>query len=432
MKRDVMYARRAGRTGAAPATRSPNRLALYIRGVKRAAPFRRAARVASAAVLLAGCAGGTAAPPPPVADFLVASLDSTYWVTSGAGGVRLRGAPLTVAAAGGRFYELFVADDDRSFYDAVLVGQRLYRRDLLTNDSAVVFADSVVPRLASGYAAAHPAEHPLGADELPSDEPELVANAEVELAAVHGPYATYEYHADVEHEGAESRYATRVGVVDWRTGQSVSLAALFGPAAARSIVAEGRRRFRLARDSVRRSDDPRAPVARAALASFSFDERSFGLTAVGGRVAVRFVVPGRGRDAGGLIVPLAPIHPPLDPAWWSEARRALAAPGSDASLDRWSGHGYDVLARHSDSSASLALADRAGREWPVGRVQPSAVRVLWLDQPELAPPTRHALQRAFDESALYDAAARLVARPRPGPSRPRRGSLVSHRRRVAP
>jgi hypothetical protein len=34
----------------------------------------------------------------------------------------------------GRFYELNVTDDDRSYGDAVLVGQRVYRRDLENDD----------------------------------------------------------------------------------------------------------------------------------------------------------------------------------------------------------------------------------------------------------------------------------------------------------
>ena len=386
------------------------------------------ALVVAPLVAVAVAAACTPAPSavPPAAEFLVASADSTYWVTSGRYGVRVRGAPLTLASAGGRYYELFVADDDRSFYNAVLVGQRLYRRDLLTGDSAVVFADSMVPRLAARYAAAHPAESPLAADEEPAAEPEVIANAEVELLAVYGPYATYEYHADIDRSRGGSRYTTRQGVVDWRTGRAVPLTDLFPPHVARAIVAEGRRRFRGAVDTVRRSRDPRAAKARRALAGFAFDERNFSLAAVGGEVAVAFAAPGSGPDAGGLTLPLAPVVASAPPAWWGAVRVALAEPTPEGMLDRWRGQRYRIVARYAhDSVATLALLDEAEREWPVGRVQPPIGRVLWLDRPPVDAPTRRALQRAFDESALYDDNARLTRHPRHRLRGPARHRLAS-------
>jgi hypothetical protein len=386
--------------------------------------MRRSVLIRLAALSAAALAGGACGRPaaaPPRAELLVATADSTYWVTSGADGMALRGAPLLLAHAGGRFYELFVADDDRSFYDAVLVGQRLYRRDLITGDSAVVFADSVVPRLATGYAAAHPAEYPLAGDEEPSEEPALVASAEVAVVAVHGPYATYDYHADVERGGTGPRSAARHGVVDWRTGRPAPLATLFDAAAARAIVDEGRRRFEDARDSVSRSDDPRAAEARAALAAFRFDEHSFALTTVEGRPAVTFIVTGEGDDAGATL-PLEPVVAPAVPAWWGDVRTALAEPAESDSVDRWRGRRYELRARYRDDVAALALVDGARREWPLGAVQPPLERVLWLDRPPLDAVTRRALQRAFDESALYDEGARLAARRGRRPAAAPRGA----------
>src|SRR5689334_7560723 len=99
--------------------------------------------------------------PPPPAEFLVTAGDSTFWVTRADGKFRIRRAPLTVAKVDGRFYELYVADDDRSYFDALLVGQRIFRRDLLSGDSLQVFEDLRVSGIARAYAAAHPAEQPL-------------------------------------------------------------------------------------------------------------------------------------------------------------------------------------------------------------------------------------------------------------------------------
>ena len=103
--------------------------------------------------------------PPPRAEFLLSSADSTFWVATTSGTTRVRGAPLVLARYDGRFFEVYGADDDRSYDDALLVGERLYRRDLITGDSALVFADTTVPRIAGEYARAHPDERPLSPDE---------------------------------------------------------------------------------------------------------------------------------------------------------------------------------------------------------------------------------------------------------------------------
>src|SRR5205823_14083959 len=78
---------------------------------------------------------------PPTADFVLAAGDSSFWVTSRNGTVSVRGAPLELARVDGRFYEVYVEDDDRSYEDAVLVGQRVYRRDLIAGDSLLVYED---------------------------------------------------------------------------------------------------------------------------------------------------------------------------------------------------------------------------------------------------------------------------------------------------
>src|ERR1051326_345722 len=126
------------------ATKSPTslpflRLGCALLGVA-ACGHRNAARDASAVA-------------PPRAEFLVATQDSTFWISTDGSKVRARGAPLILARYDGRFYELYVADDDRSFQGAMLVGLRLYRRDLQLGDSAVVFEDSIIPRIAREYLA---------------------------------------------------------------------------------------------------------------------------------------------------------------------------------------------------------------------------------------------------------------------------------------
>ena len=62
---------------------------------------------------------------------------------------------------GGRFYELYVADDDRSYFDALLIGQRIYRRDLVSGDSVQVFEDVRVTGIARSYATDAPGRAPI-------------------------------------------------------------------------------------------------------------------------------------------------------------------------------------------------------------------------------------------------------------------------------
>jgi hypothetical protein len=159
-------------------------------------PLRRALALA----ILVGAAACRGAPTPdsaqaPDVDFVLSAGDSSYWVTSEGGAVHLRGAPLELARVDGRFYELYVADDDRSYGDAVFVGQRIFRRDLVTGDSLLVYEDTIVPRLAARYARLHPEDVRLQPNEETSDDPLWRVTTTIDLAEVHGPFLSFSLHA---------------------------------------------------------------------------------------------------------------------------------------------------------------------------------------------------------------------------------------------
>jgi hypothetical protein len=109
-------------------------------------------------------------PPPPVAEFLVSAGDQTYWVRSDNSGLRIRGSPLILARTGGRYYEIFVSEVDRSFPRALLSGERVFRRELASGDSAIIFDDTAIVRLAGEYRRQHPTARLLGPDEDPDDD----------------------------------------------------------------------------------------------------------------------------------------------------------------------------------------------------------------------------------------------------------------------
>ena len=387
----------------------------------------RRSRILAATLLLAACRGddartSPATDPPPRAEFLVAAGDSTFWVVSDSAGIRFRGSPMLLARWDARFHEVYVVDDDRSYYDAVFVGQRVFRRDLLTGDSLLVYEDTLVARAADAWAAAHPGEQQLAPGEEGNEEPATTVTTVLDVVDVLGPWLVFERHVDAHVAGAGVRHVVEQGVIDLRSGERATLATLFGAREAARIGGAGRLAFLRALDTVRASGDPRVREALPALAGLAFDEHSFALVDEGGAPAVGVVVPGRDAAAG-LALPLDPIAAQGDPpAWWGDARAILPAE-SDSLADRWPGSRYAVIARYDTSAAALLVIRAAdGREFAVGRI-PFPAHSLWrLDDPPIDREARRALVRAFDESALYSEDSRIAAAPQPrlrAVSRPR-------------
>lgn len=394
-----------------------------------------------ALLLIAACgrrdhgASSTAGGPPPRAEFLVATQDSTFWIATKGSTVRTRGVPITLAQYDGRFYEIYLADDDRSYQDALLVGFRLYRRDLVAGDSALVFEDSIVPRIAREYGSAHPRAQRLAPDEDGSEDPTTQATADLQVIDVHGPYLSYEYHVDLQTRGAEPWHSTRRGVIDLRSGRSTRVSDLFPTAVAVALVDSGKRELVAAVDSLRGDTRESAKRAVHELSRTRFDERSFVLTVPDSQIAVEFDVPQRGTDAPDDVIPLDALRPPA-PVWWSSVSNNFAQVGDN--LDRWRGlgvGGYDVVARYDSSAetARISLSDHV-REWPVRAIAAPVLHVFWLDRPALDSATRRALSRAFDEAAQYDEATRTVVDVRHRSASPIRfaASRSSSRRRGHP
>ena len=395
-------------------------------------------RFGLALVVVAACGtrdrtSNASSSPPPHGEFLIATQDSTFWISTKGTRVRTRGAPLTLARYDGRFFELFLADDDRSFQDALLVGLRVYRRDLVSGDSTLVFADSIVPRIAREYAAAHPGVHPLTPEEDGAEDPATQATADLQVVDVHGPYLSFEYHVDMAIRGRATWHATRRGVIDLRSGHAARIADLFSASVATALIDSGRHELMSAIDSLRKDASGPARRAIAALSRARFDERSFVLTVPDSQVAVEFDVPLRGTDAPDEALPLNALRPPR-PAWWSGLQREFAQAGDD--LDRWhhfGDSGYDVVARYDSSAetARISLTDHV-REWAVGAVTAPVLHLFWLDRPPVDSVQRRALSRAFDEASLYDDATRTVRDSRRRPvARVRFASARSFPRRVA-
>ncbi len=299
-------------------------------------------------------------PAPPRADFLLAAGDSTFWVTTGPKGVRVRGSPLVLARYDGKFYEVYVADEDHSFYDAVFTSQRIYRRDLLTGDSMAVFLDSGVVAASQRYAIVHPDEQPLQSDEDASDDPSSSVTGEVDIVDVHGPYLSYEYRGTETAKGAASadslgggggRQILRRGVIDLRSGVQITPRALFGQVGGDSAVARGHRAFATTLGAIRAaraSGNERARLAAEAARAFVFDPNSFALTDAGRDPGAQFFAPARGARGSGLTLPLAPVPVPeaADLDWWTAERVSLPIGGPDSASDVWTRPGLEIVAHY--------------------------------------------------------------------------------------
>lgn len=369
-------------------------------------------------VILGGACERVETPPPaPLAEFIVAAGDSAYWIRSDADGIRVRGAPMALALVGGRFAELYVADDDQSFYDAVYVGQRLFKRDIISGDSMPIVSDTLMRLLARGYATANPDERPLAFDEEGSEAPRTIASAEILVLDVMGPWVSYEYRTDVDVVGGSSSHGLRRGVVDLRTGTATTLEALFGRPQGRLVAAEGQRQWREMRDSMLAAA-PDDEVLRESLERLGFDARSFVLLAEGREPRVRFTLAQSGSR---FIAPAQELFPVSveAPSWWDGISEgySIAGDDTDATEQRWPRAEYDVVARPVPDDTrpriAFALRDAGGQEWPLGFVPSPVQRIMWLDDPALAAGTREALVKAFDDAALYSEDTRVVRNMRP-------------------
>jgi hypothetical protein len=196
-------------------------------------------------IVLLACAcvsaGSCALPPPtpPTAEFLVSAGDQTYWVRSDNAGLRIRGSPLILARTGGRYYEIFVGEIDRSFPRALLSGERVFRRELATGDSAVIFDDSAIVHLSEDYHRLHPRVPLLGPDDDPDDDIDITAVGETDILNVLGPYVALEHRLSVERANDHDQDDTTRTVIDLRNGKPAELDRMLRDSAVQEAAGEG-------------------------------------------------------------------------------------------------------------------------------------------------------------------------------------------------
>lgn len=189
------------------------------------------------AAIAVGCA--LPPPPPPAAEFLVSAGDQTYWVRSDNSGLRVRGSPLILARTGGRYYELFVGEIDRSFTKALLSGERVFRRDLATGDSSLIYEDTAIVHLAEQYHRQHPAARVLGPDDDPDDDVDITAVGETDILNVLGPYVALEHRLSIDRDDNHDQDDTTRTVIDLRDGRTVAFEHMLRDSTVQEAAGEG-------------------------------------------------------------------------------------------------------------------------------------------------------------------------------------------------
>ncbi len=362
----------------------------------------------------------------PAVSLLLAAGDSTFWIQGDSAGLRVRRSAILLTEVDGRLHELYLTDDDRSYYDAVILGQRVYRRDLAAGDSVLLAADTALAAIARDYTARHPQEVPLAPDEEAAEEPSIHATTDTELLDAMGPFLVFEQHVDIDVGKSRDVHLTRRGVLDVRDGHQVSVADLVGERQAAELFRQAQTLLVAAIDSVRRANDERARRAVTALTGFALDSLSFALVEEGGEPAIAFLVPGRGPRAGGYALPLAPLRITPGP-WWAAMRPSLPRAGTEGV--EWKADDLALVAREDSAGESAAVTLRlAADEWPLGRFPLPLRRVHSLQGAASTPETLAGLRRAFDEAALYSGEVR-TASAAPAPPAPRTGSARQGRNR---
>src|SRR3954471_13320150 len=178
-------------------------------------------------------------PPPPAAEFLVSAGDQTYWVRSDNSGVKIRGSPLILARSAGRYYEIFVSEIDRSFPRALLSGERVFRRELASGDSTIIFDDTAIVKMSEDYHRRHPRAPLLRPDDDPEDNVDVTAVGETDILNVLGPYVAIEHRLSVDRNDDHDQDDTTRTVIDLRDGRTVAFEHMLRDSTVQEAAGEG-------------------------------------------------------------------------------------------------------------------------------------------------------------------------------------------------
>ena len=353
----------------------------------------------------------------PEAEFLLVSDDSTAWVHTSADTVIVQRAPMLLATLKGRLIEIYVDEESINFDDATFLVSRLFRRDLVSGDTTLVFADSVVLREAMAYIRAHPTAERLDDDDPVPDDARSLESSIAPLDVV-GTTIGLELHTD-RTVGELGTHDTYRATIDLETGRRLTMRDLMAPRAASATIATAQRNLAGAVALAGAREGKVGKAASRAIASLTFDSLSFALTRVGDSLAAQFLahdeqVIDEARDTHRFALEPIALQPPV---WWSVARGTLPRQLRD-SATRFD-VGRLVLDVQYDGQDVAQVATRtSGGVRAVTRMRGPVRRAIAVGDSLITPrgAWRRALERAFSESGYNSdlvrvASLRVRARP---------------------
>ena len=383
--------------------------------------MRRRMAVAVFALIIAGCSPTARTGARPESEFLLVSDDSTAWVHTSADTVVVQRAPLLVATLAGRLIEVYVADDAIDFDDATFLVSRVFRRDLVSGDSTLVYADSTVLREAMAFVRAHPDAERLEEDD-PVPEGVRAFESSITPLDVVGGTIGLEVHLD-RTVGELGTHDTYRATIDLQSGRRLALSDVIAPAAARQSLDMAHHNLAASVALADRRDGPVGRAASRAISALRFDSLSFSLSRSGDSLAAQFLtheeqVIDEGRDTHRFALEPIQLAPPL---WWSAARRVLPRQLPDSSVQFDVGRiALDVT--YDSQDVGQVAAHTASGARAVTRMRGPVRRAIAVGDSLIAPAGqwRRALERAFSESGYYSdqvRAASLRGRARPTAAR---------------
>lgn len=317
---------------------------------------------------------------------------------------------MLVATLAGRLIEIYVADEAINFEAASFLVSRLFRRDIVSGDSTLVFADSTVLREAMEFVRAHPGAARLDEDEPVPDGARTFESSLTPLEVIGGTVGV-EVHLDrtVGDLGTHDTYRATVNLV---SGQRMSLSDVVATQAAGVSLASAHRVLAAAIALAGRRDGRVGKAASRAISALTFDSLSFSLTRRGDSLAVQFLAHDEQpvdetRDSHRFA--LEPITV-TGPVWWATARRALPRQLSDSS-SRFDVGALALDVKYDDGDVAHVAARTSGGARAVTRMRGPVRRAIEVSDSLIAPAGlwRRALERAFSESGYYSDQVRAAS-----------------------
>jgi hypothetical protein len=377
------------------------------------------------ALALSACAPAPRSSARPEAEFLLVSDDSTAWVRTSADTVVVQRAPLLLTTLEQRLVEVYVAEDAMNFDDGSFLVSRVFRRDLASGDSALVFADSTVLREAIRYLRAHPGAERIDEDDEAASSGRAIESSVTPLSIV-GPLLSVEVHVD-RTVGEHGTHDTYRATVDLASGRRLALSEVTPAPAAPATLASAHQRFAAAVTLAGRREGPIGKAASRALAALTVDSLSFSLTREGDSLAAVFLVHDEqvideARDSHRYALEPIALTPPL---WWARARTSLPRQLPD-STSRFDVGTLSLDVRYDDAEVATVAARTTAGPRPVTRIRGPLRRVIPIGDSLIKPQGqwRRALARAFSEAGYYSEQVRAASlRRRARPSAARQTSL---------